>query len=235
MPIFEVCAPNFQSAQAAHRAGVPRIELCSAIDVGGITPSPALIRRVAQSLPLRTCVLIRPREGDFCFSGEEVDIMLEDIHFCKKNGAAGVVVGALTPEGDFDAAAMQAMRAAADGLQVVCHRAFDFVRQPEAALEQLIEWGYHRVLSSGREVTAWEGRFFLKKMVEQAAERITVLPGAGISAKNIVELATTTGASEFHFTARTLAQRPADQPIAGLESGYWVSDEAKIRAIIEQF
>lgn len=227
---FEVCAVNIQSALAAERAGAHRIELCSALDVGGLTPSLGLIRAAVNQLTIPVNVLIRPREGHFCYSDNEFEIMLDDIRFCHNEGANGVVVGTLMPDNQLDLTKMEAMKRMAGGMEIVCHRAFDFTADPAAALEQLIELGYRRVLSSGQSASAYEGRFLLKKLVEQAAGRMAVMPGSGISAENIREIATVTGAQEFHFTGKKKVVGSADIP--GLESWYWESDEGMIQEIM---
>jgi len=227
---FEICAVNIQSCLAAERAGAHRIELCSALDVGGLTPSQGLIRAAIHQLTIPVNVLIRPREGHFCYSENELDIMLDDIHFCREAGANGVVVGALTADNQLDLPKMEAMKMMADHMEVVCHRAFDFTTDPAAALEQLIELGYHRVLSSGQSASAYEGRFLLKKMMEQAAGHISIMPGAGISMENIRAIAETTGAQEFHFTGKKKVAGKVDIP--GLESWYWESDEEVIREMM---
>lgn len=227
---FEICAVNIQSALAAERAGAHRIELCSALDVGGLTPSQGLIRAAVHQLTIPVNVLIRPREGHFCYSENELDIMLDDIRFCHEAGVHGVVVGALTAENQLDLPKMEAMKKMAADMEIVCHRAFDFTADPAAALEQLIALGFERVLSSGQSPSAYEGRFLLKKLVEQAAGRISVMPGAGISAENIREITTATGAQEFHFTGKKKVTGKAAIP--GLESWYWESDVATIQEII---
>jgi len=229
---FEICAVNIQSSLAAERAGAHRIELCSALDVGGLTPSLGLIRSAINQLTIPVNVLIRPREGHFCYSENELDIMLDDIRFCHDEGANGVVVGALTPDNQLDLPKMEAMKRMAGDMEIVCHRAFDFTTDPAAALEQLIALGYHRVLSSGQSASAYEGRFLLKKLVEQADGRIAVMPGSGVSAANIRAIVETTGAQEFHFTGKKKVVGSADIP--GLESWYWESDEGVIREIMAQ-
>ncbi len=227
---FEICAVNIQSAIAAERAGAHRIELCSALEVGGLTPSQGLIRAAVHQLTIPVNVLIRPREGHFCYSENELDIMLDDIRFCHEAGVNGVVVGALTADNQLDLPKMAAMKKMAADMEIICHRAFDFTAEPSAALEQLIKLGYKRVLSSGQSPSACEGRFLLKKIMEQAAGRISVMPGAGISAENIREIAVATGAEEFHFTGKKKVAGKADIP--GLESWYWESDEATIQEIM---
>ncbi len=230
---FEVCAANIQSALAAQRAGAHRIELCSALDVGGLTPSRGLIRATVKALEIPVHVLIRPREGDFCYSDLELEIMLDDIGLCVEAGAAGVVVGALTEDGRLDLPKLRTMEAAAMGLEMTYHRAFDFTLDSAEALEQLVESGFGRVLSSGQSDCAFNGRFLLQKLLEQANGRITVMPGAGINAQNIRAIAEFTGAKNFHFTGKMKVLASGGRNIPGLESWHWESEEEAIREIIE--
>ena len=235
MPLkIEVCATNIQSALAAQHAGAQRIELCCALDGGGLTPSPGLLREVRKHLSIAINVLIRPREGNFCYDENELAIMLDDIRFCRDAGADGVVIGALDAGGRLDIPAMQAMLDAASGMDVTCHRAFDYAADPYEALETLISMGIRRVLSSGQAVTAYEGRFLLQELVEKAAGRITVMPGAGITNKNIQEIKQITDAQEFHLTGRKkVVQSNPGGDIPGLEWWYWESEEGKIREVLQ--
>ncbi len=229
---FEVCAVNIQSARAAQRAEAHRIELCSALDVGGLTPSLGLIRAAVRALEIPVHVLIRPREGDFCYSDAELEIMLDDIRVCREAGAAGVVVGALTDKGQLDLPKMKAMKAAAEGMEATCHRAFDFTEDPSEALEQLIAMGFRRVLSSGQSDSAFEGRFLLQKLVHQSNGRIAVMPGAGINAENIQAITEVSGARDFHFTGKKKVLTSGGREIPGLEFWHWESDESLIRRIL---
>jgi len=232
--MIEVCATNIQSAIAAQRAGAQRIELCCAIDGGGLTPSPGLLREARKQLSIAINVLIRPREGNFCYDEQELSIMLDDIRFCREAGADGVVIGALDAGGRLDVPAMQAMLDAAEGMDVTCHRAIDYAADPLETLETLIALGVRRILSSGQAANAFEGRFLLKKLVEKAAGRIIVMPGAGISIQNIREIMAFTGAQEFHLTGRINVVQPNPRgDIPGLEWWYWESDEATIREVVE--
>ncbi len=232
--MIEVCATNIQSAIAAQRAGAQRIELCCAIDGGGLTPSPGLLREARKQLSIAINVLIRPREGNFCYDEQELSIMLDDIRFCREAGADGVVIGALDAGGRLDVPAMQAMLDAAEGMDVTCHRAIDYAADPLETLETLIALGVRRILSSGQAANAFEGRFLLKKLVEKAAGRIIVMPGAGISIQNIREIMAFTGAQEFHLTGRKKVVQPnPGGDIPGLEWWYWESDEATIREVVE--
>lgn len=220
---FEICAVNIQSALAAQAAGAQRIELCSALDVGGLTPSIGLVRAVIRAIDIPVHVLIRPREGDFCYTDQELDIMLEDIQQCRHAGAAGVVVGALTPDGRLDLPKMKAMKEVAKELPVTCHRAYDFTLDPAEALEQLIDLGFVRVLSSGQADNAFEGRYRLKEWVDQAADRIAVMPGGGITAGNILSVMTFTGAKDVHFTGKFRVETQSKRALPGLESWHWES------------
>lgn len=230
--IFEICALNIQSAFAAAEAGAQRIELCAALDVGGLTPSPGLILSAVRDTGILVNVLIRPREGDFCYNDQEFKIMLDDIRFCREAGANGVVVGALNVNGQLDLPKLEAMHREAEGIEIAHHRAFDFCADPELALEQLIQLGYKRVLSSGQANSAFEGRFMLQKIVQQANGRISIMPGAGIDASNIREIANTSGAREFHFTGKTKMEPDSGNAIQGLDAWYWKSDVGVIQGIM---
>jgi copper homeostasis protein len=231
--MLEICVSNLQSALTAQRAAAQRIELCSALDTGGLTPSAGLLRTIRAQLRIPINVLIRPREGNFCYTDAELAIMLDDIRICREIGADGLVIGALDEKGKFDIPKMTRMVEAADGLDITCHRAFDFTADPMMALEILIAFGVPRVLSSGQSVSAFEGRFLLKKLVDRAAGRISVMPGAGLTAANIQEVADVTGAQEFHLTGRKKIRQPnTGNTLPGLEYAYWESDEAIIREVV---
>lgn len=227
---IEICALNIQSALAAQQGGARRIELCSALDTGGLTPSPGLIRQVRQALAIPVHVLLRPREGNFCYTERELAVLIDDVHFCREAGVNGIVIGALDDNGSVDVSKIQRLMDAAASLEITFHRAFDFTADPFAALETLIDLGISRVLSSGQAPSAWEGRFLLQKLVEKAAGRITVMPGAGITTDNIRALAEISGAAEFHLTAKKkIVQGHNDIP--GLENWYWETDEAMVREL----
>lgn len=196
---IEACCPSLESARHAVLSGAGRIELCERLEVGGVTPSVQLIwesLQVAGSVPVN--VLIRPREGDFMYSEEEVSRMLESIRQCRELGVNGVVVGALKADGSVDRETLQRLMAAAGPLSVTFHRAFDEARDLKAALEDIIGLGALRILTSGGKATAYEGRFVLRELVKQAAGRIVIMPGCGINPGNIGEIAAVTGASEYH-------------------------------------
>jgi copper homeostasis protein len=232
--LTEICASNIQSALIAEQAGGQRIELCSGLDGGGVTPSYGLIRAACKQLSIPVNVLIRPREGNFVYDQDELDIMCDDIRFCKTAGANGVVIGALDANGNLALDQMRKMVEAANGMDVCCHRAFDYVKDPFEALEQLIALGVNRILSSGQASSAYEGREMLREIVQKAAGRISIMPGAGINATNIKEIAVVTQAQEFHFTGRKKIVQPnPGGDIPGLEWWYWESSAEVIRQTIE--
>lgn len=148
-------------------------------------------------------VIIRPRGGDFLYSDLEKEIMLEDVRMARQLGVDGVVFGALLPNGDIDMEFMQLLMAESEGMSVTFHRAFDVCRDPFEALEQIIELGCDRILTSGQMPKAEEGVDLLKQLVDKAGDRIIIMPGCGVNAGNIARIADVTGAKEFHFSARS--------------------------------
>ena len=202
MAILEICAGSVASAVAARDGGAQRIELCAALEVGGVTPSAGLIAEARKVEGLVINVIIRPRGGDFLYDDYEVACMEEDIRTCKRMGVDGVVIGALTANGDIDTATCKRLIKAADGMSVTFHRAFDMCRNPQKALEELIALGCHRVLTSGQAPTAEAGIELLSKLVEQANGRIIIMPGCGVNSNNAAKILKATGANEIHASAR---------------------------------
>lgn len=197
----ESCCASLESVLRAVKAGTNRIELCRDLSVGGLTPSKEMISaalEAAGSIPVN--VLVRPRGGDFVYSREEIGQMLASIGMCKELGVNGVVIGALTADGSVDLNGMRRMLDAARPLHVTFHRAFDECTQPSAALEDIIGLGIERLLTSGHCADAYEGRFALQALVKQAAGRIVIMPGCGITPANVAEIAAISGAREFHGT-----------------------------------
>ena len=198
--ILEICANSFQSAKNAQEAGAHRIELCSELSVGGITPSYGLIKKVIEELHIETFVLIRPRSGNFTYSKEEFEIIKQDIQICKNLGCAGIVSGVLKEDNTLDEERTKILIELSKPLTFTFHRALDFVPNPIKTLEQLINLGVDRILTSGQEPSAEKGLEFLKKLKEKARDKITILPGGGITPKNAL-LFKEAGFTEIHASA----------------------------------
>ncbi len=199
---FEICANSAESCIAAQEGGAHRVELCASMPEGGTTPSLGEIKLARKLIDIRLHVIIRPRGGDFLYTPLELDIMEEDIRAAREAGADGVVFGCLTPEGELDMPAMKRLMKASEGMSITFHRAFDYVKDPKQTLEQLIDLGVNRILTSGQQPTALQGAGLLAELVKQADGRIIIMPGCGVNESNIAELAKRTQASEFHFSAR---------------------------------
>ena len=224
---IETCCTTLEQARSAESRGAGRIELCVDLSVGGVTPPRDLVRDVVASLTIPVNVLIRPSgkrspvkpgmtngvmpgpdrasgfsAADFVYDKAEIDQMIADIEFCKTVGVAGIVVGALTPEGAIDRAAMRRLIAAASPLPVTFHRAYDVcTADPFIALDQIIALGCTRLLTSGQAPTAWDGRGVLALLVRRAGRRLIVMPGCGVKPDNLAALAAITHATEFHGTS----------------------------------
>ena len=199
---FEICANSVASCIAAQEGGADRVELCSGIPEGGTTPSFGMIRKARASIDIALNVIIRPRGGDFLYSEDELEEMIHDIRIAEELGADGLVFGCLTKEGNIDKRAMSILMEAAGSLPVTFHRAFDHSADPLKALEDIIELGCARILTSGCRPTALEGAALLAQLVEKAGDRIIIMPGCGVKESNIAEIAWLSGAREFHFSAR---------------------------------
>ncbi|HEX5352902.1 MAG TPA: copper homeostasis protein CutC [Rhodanobacteraceae bacterium] len=233
-PLLEVAANSAVSASAAEAGGAARVELCGALEVGGLTPSHATIAIACERLTIPVHVLVRLRAGDFVFDDLECEVMQRDIEACKALGCAGVALGALTADGDVDVSRCRVLMEAARGMSVTFHRAFDFVRDPERALETIVELGCHRLLTSGQANDALAGAPLIRKLIEQANGRITIMPGGGIDAHNIAAIAEATGAREFHASAKVrIADRMRHPGFGGMGGGNWRTDPAEVRARVD--
>jgi copper homeostasis protein len=233
--ILEIAANSVASALAAQQGGAGRVELCTALELGGLTPSSAQIAMARERLHIPLYVLIRPRAGDFLYSDLECETMLRDIEACAAAGCDGVVLGVLDAEGDVDVPRCRSLISAAGNMGVTFHRAFDLSRDSAQALEDIVALGCERILTSGAQVSAPDGATLIRELVVQAAGRLAVMPGAGITAQNIAALAAATGAHEFHASAKR--QLPSGmqhrRPLLGeMEGGELRSDVAQIRALV---
>lgn len=201
---IEVCANSLESALNAQKGGVHRVELCSNLYEGGTTPSMGEISLARELLQIDLNVLIRPRGGDFLYSENEIEIIKRDILFCKEIGVDGVVIGFLKPDGSINKELTKEITELARPMSVTFHRAFDMCINQEEALKELIEIGVDRVLTSGAQNKAIDGKSLLNKLVKQAGKRIIIMPGSGIRANNISEIIEKTGAREFHASERKI-------------------------------
>lgn len=211
--IFEICASSFESAKNAQLAGAQRIELCSELGVGGITPSYGLITKVMEELTIGNCVLIRPRSGDFTYSDEEFDCMIRDIKFCKSLNCEGVVAGILHKDGQIDIERTQRMIEVAGDMDFIYHRAFDCVPNPEEALLLLKSLGVKRILTSGQKKSALEGIELLKKLKTISEGKPTIMAGGGINPQSIQQIKQA-GFTEIHFSATVFEQRETSLPFS---------------------
>lgn len=234
--ILEICANSIESAIIAQRAGAHRIELCANLEIGGITPSYATISLTKQLLKIPVYVLIRPRAGDFLYSQVEYDTIQKDIGLCKDLGCEGVVIGLLQRDGHIDKERTAELVQLAKPMGVTFHRAFDCCRDPFEALENIIDCGCERLLTSGQESNATKGADLLAQLVEQAGERIAIMPGAGINKDNIALLMEQTRAREFHCSAKEsmhseMAYLNAKLSDMGPQPS--LSNEEEIRAVLD--
>lgn len=215
--IIEICANSFESAHVAQLAGASRIELCTELSVGGLTPSHGLIEKVVLGLNIPTHVLIRPRSGNFTYSEEEFDVMLRDIAFCKKMGCAGIVSGFLTSKNKIDSNKTKQLIDASTGMEFTFHRAFDWVENPPSELQKLMDLKINRLLSSGQKPTAIEGISLLKELQYLSKGKLEIMPGGGINMENALNFKEA-GFKSIHLSATTKMQILNQKPKVSMHS-----------------
>ena len=198
MTLVEAAVETLEDALAAKRAGADRIELCANLGVGGTTPSAGLIASVVPQVNHPVFVMIRPRGGDFVYAADEIDAMIEDIDRARTLGIAGIVTGALRSDGSVDVESMRRLMSPAAGLPVTFHRAFDVAANRAEALEQVIDLGASRVLTSGGAATALDGAVAIAMLVDQAGERVSIVAGGKIREQNARDVIARTGVREVH-------------------------------------
>jgi|SRR5450432_1790723 len=201
---LEICCYNLESARIAAECGADRIELCADPNAGGTTPGISQIHHVRRKFSIELVSLIRLRGGDFIFSEEEFQVMMQDVIACKNAGCDGVVVGMLMPDGRIDKYHVAQLVEKAYPMDVCFHRAFDRTQNPFEALEEIIDLGCERILTSGQQPTAILGVQLIKDLVIQAGGRIQIMPGSGVRASNLADLKMETGATQFHSSASRL-------------------------------
>jgi copper homeostasis protein len=202
---LEVIGFNIESCINAQSAGACRIELCDNPGDGGTTPSLGFIKAAREQLQLDLYPIIRPRGGDFLYSDAEFEIMKSDIKICKQLGCDGVVLGMLKEDGTVDKKRCSALVSLAYPMGVTFHRAFDRTADAFKAMDDIIEIGCERILTSGQKPNAQDGADLIAKLIQRSGERIIIMPGSGLRSDNIIEVAKKTGAMEFHTSARILS------------------------------
>lgn len=236
--LLEVCADSFASACAAVRGGARRIELCSGLVIGGLTPSVGLLERIKQELDVTVNVLIRPRFGDFLYTDEEVEIMRRDIALLRGHGADGFVIGCLNADGDLDEEKTGVLAREARGKNLTLHRAFDVARDPFATLEAAARLGFDTVLTSGQQASAWQGRELIGRLLERSAG-LNILIGGGVDAGLIEKMrALYPAACQFHMSGKVehesgmrFRNENVNMGLPGFsEFVVWQTDEEKVRA-----
>ena len=227
--ILEICANSYQSAINAQVAGAHRIELCSELTVGGVTPSPGLLKKVMADIKIPVHVLIRPRSGNFLYSENEFEIMKETIRLCKDLQCAGIVSGVLHEDNTIDKKRTLELIELAKPLSFTFHRAFDEVIHPKEALLQLIALGADRLLTSGQEEKAEDGIDLIIELQKLAKNKLTILPGSGINSENCIHFKNA-GFSEIHSSASKIISK--NIPSCTGESTQTVSDVETIKKIL---
>lgn len=233
--ILEVCAFNIQSSIIAEKAGAKRVELCANPVEGGTTPSYGCIIETRNNISIDLYPIIRPRAGDYFYDDYEFAIIRRDIEMCKKVGCNGISVGIQKKSGEIDIERLKRIVEWAYPMGVTSNRAFDAAPDPHKALEDLIEAGCERVLTSGLQPSAPEGADLLKELVKQSEGRIIIMPGAGVRSSNVRALADHTGATEFHTSARIPVLPMADyqNPLVSDIGNNLIANEDELKRILE--
>ena len=243
-PILEVCCGSLASALAAQEGGAHRVELCANLYEGGTTPSHGTLSLAREKLMIKINVLVRPRGSDFVYNNDEMDIIKRDVLKCKELGMDGVVIGFLTPEGEIDIEKTTEIVKLARAMSVTFNRAFDMCRDPYNALEELIEVGVDRILTSGQKNIAPEGINLIADFVKEAGDRIIIMPGAGLEGENIAEFHAKVGAKEYHSTLwdkveSVMEFRRSDVFMGGSpeipEFTWMQTDPERVRGFINEF
>ena len=236
--VLEVCVNSVVSAIEAQKGGADRVELCENMSDGGCTPSAGSILLAKKQLDIPVFVMIRPRGGDFNYSDIEFEIMKADIDMAKNLGAEGVVFGILSPDGRIDLDRMEELAHLSRPMGITCHRAFDMTRDPYEAIEDLIDLGIDRVLTSGQADSALEGAPLIQKLIEKARNRILIMPGHGVKEHNLHLVITATGAEEYHMYLNKQVQSEMNFVREDVKMGtpslseyeFSMTDESRVRA-----
>lgn len=233
---LEIIGFNIESCILAQAAGANRIELCDNPGDGGTTPSYGFIKKAREVLHIELYAMIRPRGGDFFYSDEEFEIMKTDVQTCKQLGCDGVVIGMLNQDGSVDKDRCKKLVELAYPMGVTYQRAFDRVKDPFAALEDIIETGCERILTSGLVPSCLDGAPLIAQLIKQADERIIIMPGSMLRSTNVADIAKITGAREFHTSARININGKMNYSNSAMkENLQTVSvDEEEVKSIIDK-
>jgi len=240
--LIEVCVTSVQSAINAQEGGALRVELCDNLIEGGTTPGAGTIALARKELSIGIFIMIRPRGGDFCYSDLEFEIMKEDVKVARSLGADGIVAGILLPDGNIDVARMSELKNLAGSMGFTCHRAFDMTIDKFKALEELIDIGVDRILTSGGKNKAPDGKELIREIIDTSNKRIMVMPGSGVNEETIVALRDHTSAVEFHVTGRSLypgimkyrnPEVSMGDNVTVPEYDQWITDPQRIRKMVD--
>jgi len=239
--LLEACVDSVESAIAASKGGAARLELCSNLIIGGTTPGSCLYQEIRKHCDTKIHILIRPRFGDFCYSEYEFQVMKEEVAMFRELGAEGIVIGILTPEGSLDVERMEELITLAGGMSVTLHRAFDVCANPYQALEEAVSLGVSTILTSGQESNCMKGRELIGQLVKKSEGRLSIMAGAGVSAKIIPQLYTDTKVNAFHMSGKatkdslmTYRKENVNMGLPSLsEYEIWQTQEQMIRAAWE--
>ena len=201
---MECCVDSVESALEAQKGGADRIELCSALVIGGLSPSVALFEKVKEVLDIKIHVLLRPRFGDFCYTDYEHEIIKEEVRKFRELGADGIVIGTLKPDGSLNKEQMKELISEAGNMSITLHRAFDMCVDPIQTLNDAKELGIHTILTSGQKNSCINGTDLLAELVKEAGEEIDILIGGGVDASVIEELLDKTGATSYHMSGKVV-------------------------------
>ena len=236
---IEIATTDFPTTQSAVEGGAHRIELCANLAEGGTTPSFGMLKNCREKFQVELYPMIRPRGGDFLYTEEEFKLMLDDAKLCKQLGCDGIVTGFLNRDGSIDVQRTSKIVEAVYPLGVTFHRAFDRCRDPFQAMEQLIEIGCERILTSGQKPNALDGAPLIGKLNEKADHRIIIMPGAGVNVETIGRIREITGCVEFHASLRTTRKSEMEfvhAEFAGSNESYTNNaiDPDEVRRLISQ-
>jgi copper homeostasis protein len=239
--LVEICAASLEDALQAQAGGAHRLELSSALELGGLTPSLGSLIEIRQAVRLPIIALLRPRSGGFAYGASDFKVMQRDLDLLLEHGAHGIALGIITEDGGLDRERCQRLVAQAQGRELVFHRAFDVTPDPFQTLEELIDLGFRRVLTSGHEKSALRGASLIRALLERAAGRIEILPAGGINRLTVAAVLAQTGCRQIHASLRTqridnsTARRPQiafRSPINQSEIGYDATDEAAVAEMV---